>query len=69
MNRESTNNESSFRLSRIHAEGWNAARRIPLARLGTMSAEAIGALNPYAQDLERNRWSAGFNRALASWQR
>jgi len=61
--------ESDFRLSRIQAEGWNAARRIPASNLSELDAEAIDALNPYSKNFERIRWNAGFNNALASWQR
>jgi hypothetical protein len=61
--------ESDFRLSRIQAEGWNAARRIPASHLAELNTKAVEALNPYSEDSERIRWSAGFNNALASWQR
>jgi len=61
--------ESDFRLSRIQAEGWNAARRIPVANLAELNEKAVEALNPYSEDFERIRWSAGFNNALAAWQR
>jgi hypothetical protein len=57
---------SDFRLSRIEAEGWNAARRIPASRLTEMNAEEIEARNPYSEEFERIRWSAGFNNALAA---
>ena len=58
-----------FRLSRVEAEGWNAARRLPLAVLAQMNAAEIAALNPYAHGPEQLRWKAGFANALASWQR
>lgn len=58
--------ESEFRLSRIQAEGWNAARRMPASHLEDLNAEAIEALNPYSKDSERIRWTAGFNNALAT---
>jgi hypothetical protein len=63
------NAESDFRLSRIQAEGWNAARRVPVENLAELNAKAIDALNPYSEDFERIRWSTGFNNALTSWQR
>jgi hypothetical protein len=44
---------SAFRLSRIHAEGWNAAR---VAR----TEEDSEQLNPYPAEPERGRWRAGF---------
>lgn len=58
--------ESEFRLSRIQAEGWNAARRMPALHLEGLNARAIEALNPYLEDSERIRWSEGFNKALAA---
>jgi hypothetical protein len=59
----------AFRLSRVEAEGWNAARRVPLALLTQMNKSKITALNPYAHDPEQTRWNAGFANALASWHR
>ena len=59
----------AFRLSRIEAEGWNAARRVPLAALVQLDSEKIAALNPYTYDPEQRRWNAGFANALASWHR
>ncbi len=46
-------NTTSFRLSRIYAQGWNAARVAPAAT----DSEQI---NPYPAEPERGRWSAGF---------
>ena len=59
----------AFRLSRIEAEGWNAARRVPLAALAQLDSEKIAALNPYTYGPEQTRWTAGFANALASWHR
>lgn len=61
--------DEAFRLSRVEAEGWNAARRVPLAGLAQLDSEKIAALNPYARDPEQARWTAGFSNALSSWQR
>ena len=58
-----------FRLSRIQAEGWNAARRVPVARLAQLDAAKIATLNPYMHDPEQTRWNAGFASALESWHR
>lgn len=58
-----------FRLSRIEAQGWNAARRVPLAALGQLDDTKIDALNPYQDGCEHLRWNTGFANALASWQR
>lgn len=59
----------AFRLSRVEAEGWIAARRVPLAVLAQLDNAKIAALNPYALGPEQKRWKAGFANALASWQR
>lgn len=59
----------AFRLSRIEAEGWNAARRVPLSALAQLDSAKIAALNPYGRDPEHMRWNAGFANALASWHR
>ena len=61
--------ENAFRLSRIQAQGWNAARLIPTARLAELNEKKVDALNPYSKDSERIRWNAGFTSALQSWQR
>ena len=45
--------KSEFRLSRVYAEGWNAARQIHLE-------EGKTVLNPYLTEPERTRWSEGF---------
>lgn len=46
-----------FHLSRIYAQGWNAAR-------GVWRADGAAA-NPYDTDPERSRWQAGFQNAQA----
>jgi hypothetical protein len=61
--------DEAFRLSRIEAEGWNAARRVPVARLAQLDAAKIAKLNPYMHDPEQMRWNAGFESAIESWQR
>ena len=60
--------DDDFRLSRVQAEGWNAARRMPVDDLPQIDAARIAELNPYAKGAERTRWSAGFANALKSWQ-
>ncbi len=54
---------SAFALSRIHAEGWKAARSVS----GTAQANDAQAkrLNPYKSVIERARWRDGFDAALA----
>jgi hypothetical protein len=61
---EATKTVTAYRLSRVQAEGWNAARRIPSTALDGFDAKKIERLNPYASDPERTRWSAGFESAL-----
>jgi hypothetical protein len=61
--------DDTFRLSRIQAEGWNAARRVATDKLGQMSNSKIDALNPHVDEAERTRWSAGFKSAIESWTR
>jgi hypothetical protein len=55
--------DNAFALSRIHAEGWNAAHEF-LNGGDPADAEKIAALNPYGGAAERARWYAGFNSAL-----
>jgi hypothetical protein len=53
---------SEFKLSRIQAEGWNAAQKYLIS--GNPSDEKkIAALNPHSSDTARARWFAGFNNA------
>jgi hypothetical protein len=59
----------AFRLSRIHAEGWNAARRVAPDGLADLGEAGIAALNPYASDPERSRWEAGFRSVFAASRR
>jgi hypothetical protein len=55
---------TSFRLSRVYAQGWNAARRSLLS--GEPDAKAVMALNPYTAESERTRWNEGFAEAMQS---
>lgn len=52
---------SDFQLSRIYAQGWNAAR--------TGRAKQDAARNPYAADPERTRWLEGFAAASGNKDR
>ncbi|HEX3432106.1 MAG TPA: hypothetical protein VHT03_14595 [Rhizomicrobium sp.] len=61
--------DNAFHLSRVEAEGWNAARRVPVAHLAAFNDAKVAALNPYPGEPERCRWNAGFTKALKSWQR
>lgn len=55
--------DKGFRLSRIQAEGWAAARKYVLDG-GIRDEKTIAALNPHRTDEERARWYAGFNSAI-----
>jgi hypothetical protein len=57
----STIDRASFHLSRIYAQGWNAARELP-ANIRSDSA-AIAGLNPHQSEPERTRWNDGFFKA------
>ncbi|MGH6876697.1 MAG: hypothetical protein ACREHV_04875 [Rhizomicrobium sp.] len=61
--------DNGFQLSRIQAEGWNAAHRIPAAQLADVDDGKVEMLNPYRKGSERRRWNTGFRSALKSWQR
>ena len=56
---------TAFQLSRIYAEGWNAANKLPAEEIVNIDSAHIAALNPYAIDPEKSRWSEGFTKALA----
>ena len=49
-----TKKVTPFRLSRIYAQGWNAARNAWAADV---------PINPYTTEPERGRWLAGFSNA------
>ena len=52
---------ASFRLSRVYAQGWNAARQ--LTANSRTDAAAMAALYPYTSEPERSRWDQGFANA------
>jgi hypothetical protein len=56
-------NISEFQLSRIQAEGWNAARKYLVSGNNAGDDKKIAALNPHSGEEERARWYAGFNNA------
>ena len=60
----STNDD--FRMSRVEAEGWNAAQRYMVDQTGTPDDIRIADFNPYRGDPARGRWAAGFRRALSA---
>jgi hypothetical protein len=54
---------TAFELSRIRAEGWNAARKY-LPGGDPNDTKKIAALNAYRAPIERASWYAGFNEAV-----
>lgn len=56
--------DTAYRLSRVQAEGWNAARKIPAGDLASLDAAKTDALNPHETDPERARWLEGFKSAI-----
>ena len=57
---------AAFRLSRVYADGWNAANKLAAHEVDELNPDKIAALNPYAIDADRSRWMAGFTKALAT---
>jgi hypothetical protein len=54
--------EALFRLSRVYAQGWNAARTWSL-RTGPAAEKAT--TNPHASEPDRGRWAEGYAGGLA----
>ena len=55
---------SDFRLSRIYAEGWNAAKKLSSDAHAALNAGRVADLNPYTHVSEKARWNDGFRAAL-----
>jgi hypothetical protein len=62
--REDSASDGAFRLSRIYAEGWNTAKKIPLVDGRGLEDPGDQVLNPYRTEPQRSRWAAGFAKAL-----
>jgi hypothetical protein len=58
--------DTAFRLSRIFAEGWNRAQQLSANESDELDFRQIAALNPYAREPEKSRWSEGFAKAIWS---
>jgi hypothetical protein len=56
-----TDLSEAIRLSRVQAQGWNAARK---ARM-TFDGRPARIANPYPSEPDRSRWQAGFDSAQA----
>jgi hypothetical protein len=66
--REDSASDGAFRLSRIYAEGWNTAKRMPLIDGAGFDAAGNPALNPYRTEPQRSRWAEGFAKAMGNPQ-
>ncbi len=56
----------AFQLSRIYAQGWNAARKLLAEGNFSIDRSAATALNPHHSTSESERWIKGFEEALRS---
>jgi hypothetical protein len=56
----------TFRLSRIYAEGWNAANRLAIDDIDALDLGKLATLNPYTLEADRSRWTSGFTQALTA---
>lgn len=63
---EPSKEPSAFELSRIHSQGWNAAKKLLAAGTGDVDDHDAAARNPYRTPEARARWSKGFMEALQS---
>jgi hypothetical protein len=57
-------NETAFTLSRVYAEGWNAAKKLTATECDALDAASMATLNPYAAGAKQQRWGDGFAKAL-----
>lgn len=51
---------SSYVLSRIYAQGWNAGKKLLASGNVEVSAARAGIRNPYTTPEEQARWMKGF---------
>jgi hypothetical protein len=64
-----TKEQDDFRLSRIEAEGWNAAQRYMADQTDKTDDDIrVADFNPYGGGAARSRWAAGFRRAVAAME-
>ena len=59
-------NDNNFRLSRIEAEGWNAAQRYMAEESAKPDDIRVADFNPYGSGAARSRWAVGFRNAVAA---
>lgn len=56
---------TEYELSRIYAQGWNAALKMTPQQQSVLEAQGIAALNPYSgKGRDQERWAEGFGKAL-----
>jgi len=55
---------SSRNRRRVLEEGWKAARDLSVEARAGLNLLTMAALNPYAAEPERSRWTEGFTKAL-----
>ncbi len=53
-----------FKLSRIYAQGWNAASKMPANEYSDLDPTKLAQLKPHATDPEKSRWDDGFRDAI-----
>lgn len=53
-----------FKLSRVYAQGWNAANTISASDYSKLSPAKLTALKPYAAEPQWSRWNYGFQAAI-----
>jgi hypothetical protein len=53
-----------FELSRIYAQGWNAAAKMPANEYSELDPSKVAHLNPHPTDPKRSRWNDGFRDAI-----
>lgn len=66
--REDSASDGAFRLSRIYAEGWNTAKKMPLADGNEFDAARVMAMSPYKTEPQRSRWIEGFTKAIGRFE-
>jgi hypothetical protein len=64
--REDSASDGAFRLSRIYAEGWNTAKKVPLVDGDGFDTADGATLNPYSTEPQRSRWAEGFAKAMGN---
>jgi ribosome modulation factor len=56
--------DTDFRLSRIYAEGWRAARKLDAGECDRLDSRQLAQLSPYSEEPARSRWIKGLTDAI-----